>query len=221
MRQRIEAIGLLALLLLTGVTAWWLTQRPGLASDVATLRELPPTVADWRAIDIPIEQDVADMLRADLNVQRAYVHPQGYVVYVYVGYYGTTRGGTPEHTPEMCYPAQGWKILARDSFDVGGEPGFAAREFVVEKDGDRRLVHFWYRTADETGIQSTAALRWHHFWARLSAGRGDGALVRLDTPIEDGDIDAARLKLLPMDRAIESAVTIVWPTEHVAATGAS
>ncbi|MEZ4281076.1 MAG: EpsI family protein [Myxococcota bacterium] len=216
MSQRIEAGVLLVVLLLTGVAAWWLTQRPGPASDVASLRELPPEVADWRAIDIPIEQDVADMLRADLNVQRAYVHPQGYVVYVYVGYYGTTRGGTPEHTPEMCYPAQGWAILARDSVAIAGAEGLAAREFVVEKDGDRRLVHFWYRTALETGIQSTAALRWTHFWARLRAGRGDGALVRLDTPIEGDDVDAARLKLLPMDRAIESALKDVWPVEQAA-----
>ena len=220
MSQRIEAGVLLIVLLLTGVAAWWLTQRPGPASDVASLRELPPQVADWRAIDIPIEQDVADMLRADLNVQRAYVHPQGYVVYVYVGYYGTTRGGTPEHTPELCYPAQGWAILERDSIEIAGADGFAAREFVVEKEGDRRLVHFWYRTADATGIRSTAALRWKHFWARLAAGRGDGALVRLDTPIEGDDVAGARLKLLPMDRAIESAVSEVWPTEY-RATGAS
>ncbi len=216
MSQRIEAALLLIVLLATGIAAWWLTQRSGPESDAASLRALPLVVADWRAIDIPIEQDVADMLRADLNVQRAYVHPQGYVVYVYVGYYGTTRGGTPEHTPEMCYPAQGWAILARDSVEIAGTSGLAAREFVVEKEGDLRLVHFWYRTAQATGIQSTAALRWTHFWARLSAGRGDGALVRLDTPIEGDDVDGARLKLLPMDRAIESALTDVWPMEQAA-----
>lgn len=220
MGQRIEAIAILIVLLMTGIVAWWLTQRPGLAPDVASLRELPPAVADWRAIDIPIEQGVADMLRADLNVQRAYVHPQGYVVYVYVGYYGTTRGGTPEHTPELCYPAQGWEILERDSVEIAGADGLAVREFVVEKGGERRLVHFWYRTAEATGIRSTAALRWRHFWARLAAGRGDGALVRLDTPIEGDDVDAARLKLLPMDRAIESAVNDFWPTEQ-RASGAS
>ena len=221
MNKRAEAIGLLALLLLTGITAWWLSLRPGFASDVATLHQLPSELAGWKAVDIPMEQDVADMLRADANVQRAYIHPQGYVAFVYVGYYGTTRGGTPEHTPEMCYPAQGWRILESDSVVLGGEGGFAAREFVVEQERERRLVHFWYRTAGKTGIQSTAALRWNHFWARLSAGRGDGALVRLDAPIHDGDVDAARQKLMALDRALESALSAVWPTESVTEPGAS
>lgn len=220
-----QAVGVLVLLLLTGLAAWWLDQRPGLAGDAATLRQLPPELAGWQAVDVPMEQEVADMLRADENVQRAYIHPQGYVVFVYVGYYGTQRGGTPEHTPEMCYPAQGWNIVERDAYRVGGaiggEDGFTAREFVVEKDRERHLVHFWYRTAAKTGIQSTAALRWNHFWARLSAGRGDGALVRLDTRIEDGDVDAARRKLVPMDRALESALATVWPSERVAEPGQS
>jgi EpsI family protein len=188
---------------------------------VETLRQLPAELAGWQAVDIPMDQDVADMLRADANVQRAYVHSLGYVIFVYVGYYGTARGGTPEHTPEMCYPAQGWKVVQSVSVDLGGEGGLAAREFVVEKNGERRLVHFWYRTEDKTGIQSTASLRWSHFWSRLAAGRGDGALVRLDTPIEYGDVDGARQKLVAMDRALESALAEVWPTESVAEPGAS
>lgn len=221
MRKRSEVIGLLTLLLITGICAWALSFRPDLAGDVETLRQLPSELAGWRAVDIPMDQDVADMLRADANIQRAYVHTLGYVVFVYVGYYGTARGGTPEHTPEMCYPAQGWKVVQSMSVDLGGESGLAAREFLVEKNGERRLVHFWYRTEDKTGIQSTAALRWRHFWSRLAAGRGDGALVRLDTPIEYGDVDGARQKLVAMDRALESALAEVWPTERVAEPGAS
>jgi len=219
--DRFQTIGLLTLLLLTGITAWWLSLRPVAASDAATLRTLPAELAGWNAVDIPMEQDVADMLRADANVQRAYIHPLGFVVYVYVGYYGTARGGTPEHTPEMCYPAQGWQIDETGSVAIGGNGGFMARELVVEKEGERRLVHFWYRTQAKTGIQSTAALRWSHLQARLFAGRGDGALVRLDAPIEDDDIDAARQKLLAMDRALESALATVWPTESPSGSGAS
>jgi Protein of unknown function (DUF3485) len=89
--DRFQAIGFLSLLVLTGIAAWWLSLRPLPASDGATLRGLPAELAGWKAVDIPMEQDVADMLRADANVQRAYIHPLGYVVYVYVGYYGTAR----------------------------------------------------------------------------------------------------------------------------------
>lgn len=214
-------IGLLTLLVVTGICAWALSFRPDLAGDVETLRQLPSELAGWQAVDIPMEKDVADMLRADANVQRAYVHSLGYVIFVYVGYYGTARGGTPEHTPEVCYPAQGWDVVESVSVDLGGESELSAREFVIEKNGEQRLVHFWYRTEDKTGIQSTASLRWRHFWSQLAAGRGDGALVRLDTSIEYGDVDGARQKLVAMDRALESALGAVWPTESVAEPGAS
>ena len=212
------------LLLLTGIAAWWLEQRPGLAGDAATLRQLPPELAGWQAVDIPMEQDVADMLRADENVQRAYIHPQGYVVFVYVGYYGTARGGTPEHTPEMCYPAQGWSIVERDSVssEIGGEGGFAAREFVVEKDGQRHLVHFWYRTAeqDRDPIDGRAALESFLGAPRLRAAgtaRSCGSIHRSKT----GTSTRRAGSWSPMDRALESALATVWPTESVAEPGAS
>jgi len=214
--ERIQAAGLLALLVVTGAFAWWLTDRGDRRLDVDTLRSLPAELSGWRAIDLALEQDVAEMLRADANVQRAYLHPLGYVVHVYIGYYGTERGGTPEHTPDVCYPAQGWAIRASEVVPVGGRAGFAVREFLVEKDGERQLVHFWYQTRGRPGILSIASLRWHHFWDRLRADRADGALVRLSTPIEADALDAARQKLQLMDLAVESELARVWPRESIA-----
>ncbi len=60
--------------------------------------------------EIPLAENVESMLRADFNVQRAFLHPLGDVVWLYIGYYGTDRGGTPEHTPPQCYRAHGWSL---------------------------------------------------------------------------------------------------------------
>ena len=214
-REHQRAALFILVLLLTGVLAWWLSLRSEHELDIRGLRELPATLNGWTAIDIEMDQDVARMLRADANVQRAYVHPLGYRIFVYIGYYGTERGGTPEHTPEICYPAQGWRIAEARRVGVGGEEdGFDVEEFIVEHAGETRLVHFWYRTPRATGITSIWKLRLHHFWGRLLTNRADGALVRLSTPFETGDLESARGKLRAMDLAVERALEKAWPQER-------
>ncbi len=212
-RDGLPLLALLGVLLLSGATAWWLSLRPENRLDASVVAELPTSLNGWTAIDVEIDQDVADMLQADANLQRVYQHPHGDWVYVYIGYYGTERGGAPEHTPEVCYPAQGWTVVRQERIRLGGPRGLFAQEFVVEKGGERRLVHFWYRTRSATGITSTAALQLRNFWGRLTSNRGDGALVRLSTPIQQGDLEAARRMLSTMDTAVDTALDDVWPEE--------
>ncbi len=202
------------MLILTGVAAWWLALRPTADFDADALDALPRQINGWQAVEIEMDESVSDMLAADHNVQRAYLHPHGFQIFVYVGYYGTARGGTPEHTPDVCYPAQGWSISSADRQRVGGKAGFELQEFTVEKDGEERLVHFWYRTERVSGITTVAGLRLSHFWGRLTRNRGDGALIRVSTPVQDGDRDAARARLFGFDAAVEAALSNVWPQRH-------
>lgn len=211
-RQQIEASGLLAVLLATGAIAWWLGLQPPDRRDPSSFDAIPYDLNGWQAMDVEIDDAVARLLRADHNVQRAYLHPHGYAAYLYVGYYGTQRGGAPEHTPDYCYPAQGWQVHQDETLQVGSRAtGFVVREFLVEKSGEGRLVHFWYRTEDDSGFTSTRALRVRQFWGRLTENRGDGALVRLSTPVANGDISGARTRLLGLDAAVESALDAIWP----------
>ena len=212
-----EAMLVVAMLVLTGVAAWWLVLRPTPTHDGLALDALPAELNGWRAVEIEMDQGVSRMLAADHNVQRAYLHPHGFQIFVYVGYYGTARGGVPEHTPDVCYPAQGWSIRDANARRVGGQGGFALQEFTVEKNGEQRLVHFWYRTERVSGITSVTQLRVSHFWERLTRNRGDGALIRLSTAILDGDRDAARARLFGLDAAVEAALAEVWPTGSVEA----
>src|SRR5262245_59075442 len=112
--------GLLALALLAaGALAWTLQLRPALAVDVQPLAELPARVGSWRvAEDIPIEPAIESELDADLNLHRMYVWPASPPIWLYVGYYGTDRGGRPEHTPQFCYPSQGWVIASERVLEV-------------------------------------------------------------------------------------------------------
>ena len=204
-----EGILLIVILLTVGALSWWMMLRPVLEVDPTRFDRLPAEINGWRAIDLEMDEAVSEMLAADRNIQRAYFHGQGYAVFVYIGYYGTARGGTPEHTPDVCYPAQGWEILESKGQAIGGSEGFSVQELLVEKNGEQSLVHFWYRTSHSTGITSVLAQRMQHFWGRILRNRGDGALIRLSTKV-DGDVSVTRSRLLGMDAAFEAELERLW-----------
>ena len=202
---------LLAVLLIAGAAAWWLSLRTVSQSNPESLDDLASALGPWQAVDIEMDQSVADMLNADHNVQRAYTHPLGYTVFVYVGYYGAERGGVPEHTPDVCYPSQGWRIVDSNERRVGGRDGLELREYIVEKEGARRLVHFWYRTSRSSGMTSILGLRVDQFWGRITNEGADGALIRLSTPLRGSEDELARGRLFALDQKIEAELERVWP----------
>lgn len=150
MAERWTTVIVTALLVAVGGVAWAFQLGKDLEPRPESLSDLPREIQGWRAYDMPVEETVEQMLQADFNMQRTYVHPAGAVVWIYVGYYGTRRGGTPEHTPWSCYPAHGWDIVSRREIEVDPAQGLRANEIVVEREGEQRLVHFWYRSFRDT-----------------------------------------------------------------------
>lgn len=217
MSQRSEqgAVAVTAIVLVAvGCVAWGLSLRPTLQVDSHELARLPSQVEAWRSVDIPMDEAVESMLRADFNLQRAYVHPLGDVIWLYVGYYGSERGGRPEHVPRACYRAHGWTIAAHRAIEIDPRRGLRANEYVVEREGQARLVHFWYRSHRETGILSMLGLSLDHFLGRFLGQRADGALVRVSTPLESPDeLVETRSKLAGFGAALDALLAERWPTE--------
>lgn len=204
---------LIAALLTVGALGWWLQLRPSLEPDARSLSTLPYAIAGFRGRDIPLESTVEAELRADANVQRAYVHPAtGDLVWLYLGYYGTARGGRPEHTPRGCYTGAGWAITEARVVPGGAGP---VNEYLVQKDGERRLVHFWYRSWRTPAMTGGIDQNLDRMAGRLLAGRADGALIRVSTPITSS-AEAARSRLAAFERELAALVGERWPVEHPA-----
>ncbi len=202
-------------LVAVGAVAWWLQLRPGLAVDAEPLSSLPPQVAQWRAVDVPMAPSVERILRADFHVQRTYVRTGAAPIWLYIGYYGTARGGRPEHTPRGCYTGAGWDIEQTRVLEVAPGSPLRVREYRVARPGERRLVHFWFRSHRATGLLSGLQLNLDRFVGRLVHGRADGALVRISTPVEgEGDDVAARSRLLAFAADLDPMLGEHWPSER-------
>jgi EpsI family protein len=211
--ERLGTALLCALLVGVGALAWWLQLQPPLHVDASALAALPGRIGAWTSRDVPLDHAVEAELRADLNLQRVYVVPTGEFIWLYVGYYGTARGGRPEHTPRGCYTGAGWGIESARSLDVDPKGALRVNEYVVERDGKRQLVHFWFRSYRKTGLLGGLDQNLDRLVGRVLEGRADGALVRLSAPLEPGDEVATRGRLLDFAATLDPLLAARWPDE--------
>ena len=217
LRDRLLLGGLLVLLLTGAAVVWTIELRTTLVADPTSLDGLPDRIGMWAAVrDIPIDPAAEELLQADYHVQRVYYHPVGGVVAVYVGYYGTARGGRPEHTPDICYPSSGWAIEARQVVEVDPERGLRAIELDTMRAGDRQLVHYYFRSHRDTGMVGVIEQALDRILGQLTTGRGDGALVRVSME-SSGPADAtARSRLIAFASELDPILDGLWPEEQPA-----
>ena len=216
MTSRVSYFALLLALLGVGAISWLLLLRAPVVVEAERLAGIPRDLRGWTGRDVPIADNVATMLDADFHVQRTYRHPVGELVWLYVGYYGSERGGRPQHTPWTCYPSNGWRIVDARVVDPG-PGGRKANELIVEKDGAYRLVHFWYRSRHVPSMLGELDQIWGRLLSRIRYGTADGSLVRLSTPLPDSsDPGVARAQLLSFATALAPHLETHWPVERVA-----
>lgn len=211
--ERIQTLALALVLAAVATLAWAAQLRPRLDVDASALATLPTEIGGWRSVDIPLADTVEAVLQADFNLQRVYLHPLGQQIELYVGYYGTNRGGRPEHTPWVCYPSGGWTIVSSQVLWIDRARAIRANELVVEKDGVRHLVHFWYRSHRTPSLVGAFDQLLDRLIGHATEQRADGALIRISTAIE-ADPVTARTRLIAFGANLEEQIGKRWPREE-------
>jgi EpsI family protein len=133
---------------------------------------------------------------ADTSLLRIYSSGEQPPVIAYVGFYGDLATILEVHTPELCYPAQGWHISssAKSAGGIFRGREIPVSEIMADKTGDRRLVMWWYNAGSrpfETRIRYVYAM----LTLSTLTGRTDGSMVRLETPVRAEGESAARTRL--------------------------
>jgi len=156
---------------------------------------VPYEFNEWRGLDTTFDP-VYGTDPADSSLLRFYGKGNQTPVVVYVGFYGDLVTIQEVHTPELCYPAQGWTISAVGQSSSGVFRGqrTPAKRLVADKAGTSRLVTWWYNAGSrpfETRIRYVYAM----LAMSMLTGRTDGSLVRIETPIDKGGEAAAQARI--------------------------
>ena len=94
------------------------------------------------------------------------------------------------HSPKNCLPGAGWDPIYAGYVAIPFETRqITVNEYVIQKDLDKQMVWYWYQGRGRIIASEYSG----KFWMVIDAithNRTDGALVRLVTPLNDGELNA-------------------------------
>ena len=191
---------------------------------VATnLENLPMEIAGYKATEDFFPESVYKELNADTHVYRHYRSGDGRQVDLYIGYYGTAKGGRTGHNPYACLPGAGWGIVEARKVQLAAHslpltkyyPNGVYVNYVLARKGDAyETVLHWYQSAGNkllaTGIQQNI----RRFIGRLFHNRNDGAFVRVSALSGKGQIEEVQPLVKSFAQDVLELLPKYWPLEE-------
>ncbi len=160
------------------------------------MHDLPYTFGAWIGVEQPLQEKVLRAVGVSDYTNRVYVRLAEMPVQLYVGYYASQRTGDTIHSPKNCLPGAGWDPIRSGYATVPLANGrkIVVNEYVIQQDQDKQLVFYWYQGRGRVIASEYVGKFWMVADA-ISRNRTDAALVRLVTPMNDGE-DKARARLV-------------------------
>lgn len=159
------------------------------------LLELPYTLGTWTGTEQPLQERIVRTVGVSDYTNRTYFSQQVGLAQLYVGYYASQRTGDTIHSPKNCLPGAGWDPVQSSyaKISIPGGRQIVVNEYVIQRGLDKALVFYWYQGRGRVIASEYAGKFWMVVDA-ISRNRTDGALVRLITPMDDGE-EKARARL--------------------------
>jgi EpsI family protein len=208
----------LILLIVTGAVVLKLHNGADVVVYQKNLDKFPCTINGIQSVDIPLEESVIKELDPDVYVFRYYILKDGSRINVYIGYYGTQKGGRSSHNPDACYPGAGWAIMNESNSTISIENSGKRSDIVlntlrVTKGDEQQLVYHWYQTDKSIVVANGIQQNLYRFRNRLLYNRDDGAFIRVSKDYHGSyqdtkkDIEGFIQQLFPL-------LIQYWPKEN-------
>lgn len=215
MTNKSFSLSVLLLLIATAVNV--IMSQRGIPAVIRTnLEQIPMQIADYTSVEDYFSDAVNKELNADKHVYRHYTNPAGGQIDLYIGYYGTAKGGRTPHNPYACLPSQGWsilntgKIVIRTNYALDG----VSLNYMISRSGNinKYMVH-WYQSARTKVLDSGFKRNIQRFIGKIVHNRNDGAYVQVSTT----RIEAAEKlpkELTQFAQIILNLLPEYWPEER-------
>ena len=190
MKMKYTALTLTALMCAASVAGY--AARPGSrAADKGSVVSLesivPKAFGEWRELPEqgaqvvnPQTKELLDKLYSQI-LSRTYVNKDGYRIMLSLAYGDDQRGGLQAHRPEVCYPAQGFKLGAVQDGPLPTAFGTIDVRRITTSLGSRNEpVTYWLTVGDQV-IQTALDKRIAQIKLGLTGQIPDGLLFRVSS----------------------------------------
>jgi exosortase D (VPLPA-CTERM-specific) len=170
------------------------------------LSSLPSQIDGWAGTDETLDQATLDILGPGDFLVRDYENPSLHQPWInlYVAYFPTQRAGDTIHSPDHCLPGAGWIPISRQRISLTRPDGSSmpVNRYVVSKSGERQLVLYWFQAHGRV-VASEWQAKYYLIADSIRMNRSDGGMVRLMTPMLDGETpDAAQARIMTLGSQI-------------------
>lgn len=189
MSQRRKALVMLGVMCTTAGVGWAL--KPGERTrkdkqDFVLEQLVPESFGSWRLIPAavttvnPQAQELLDKLYSQI-LERTYVDQDGYPIMLAIAYGADQRGTLEAHKPEICYPAQGFKVRRNEAAQLDTLYGnIPVRRLDTVSAQREEPVTYWFTVANNT-VQSKVDKRLLEIRLALTGQVPDGMLFRVSS----------------------------------------
>jgi exosortase D (VPLPA-CTERM-specific) len=166
------------------------------------LSSLPSQIDGWTGTDGTLDKDTLDILGhpeyllrdyQDLNQSQPWIN-------LFIPYYASQKTGDTIHSPDHCLPGAGYIPISREVIQLARPDGTSipVNRYVVSKLGDRQLVLYWFQAHGRV-VASEWKAKYYLIRDSILLNRSDGAMVRLMTPMLEGEsADAAQARVMKL-----------------------
>lgn len=206
------------IVLLTTIAMVALIARRGQPVVVKTnLENIPMEIGGYKGMDDAFPDSVYNELNADKHVYRHYRADDGREIDLYIGYYGTAKGGRTGHNPHACLSGGGWAILKAQkiSAEPSYYPGGVELNHILARKGDTFvcLIH-WYQSAGKKVFSTGFEQNIERFKGKILYNRNDGAFVEVYTLTTENGIEEAKLLVKNFSEKLLDLIPDYWPVEE-------
>jgi exosortase D (VPLPA-CTERM-specific) len=185
------AAACLVLLSAAGLAVFFISGREEIVPERTRFVAFPATLGQWQGRPSLLEPQVEHALGLEDYILSDYSKPKGGAVNLYVAYYASQRKGSSPHSPIICIPGDGWRIIDFERTAYGsGARKLPLNRVIIARGSDKQLVYYWFVQRGRQ-IANEYWSKWYLFADAITKNRTDGALVRLTTPIYAGESERA------------------------------
>ena len=203
------------------LVAFVFVQKIGTRANVEVidkgLDNFPYRIGSFVGADLIMDAGVVKELNTDVFVFREYDSDKGEKIDLYIGYYGTKKGGRTGHNPYACYPGSGWTILDKGREKVritfnGSKRIISLNILEVAKGPEKIFVYHWYQSNGDEVLSSGVDQNLYRFKRKILYDRNDGAFIRVSAQVAQS-LPYTKNRLRNFIRKIFPLIVEHWPKE--------
>ena len=166
------------------------------------LSRFPEMLGQWQANESRLPVSVVESAAASDYYYGIFRSPNDKKINLYISYYADQKQGAAPHSPTLCIPGDGWKIMSNEPFLLKAKDGTSIEisRLIISKGEHTIVTYYWLKQGVNVFRQQFMA-RLNLIWFAIKENRADAALIRMVSEVASDE------KIIDTDARMQQMAT--------------